>query len=108
LRLGVDDPGGAISVHAVAGVWGLLAVGFFERLPGAGANGSNQWLAQVVGIATLVGFVLPLSYGLNWILNRILPQRVGPEGERQGMDLHELGANAYPELAAHLEDFTQR
>jgi Amt family ammonium transporter len=108
LHMGIDDPGGAVSVHAVAGVWGLLAVGVFNRLPGAGANGSNQWLAQVVGVATLIGFVLPLTYGLNWALNRVLPQRVAPEGERQGMDLHELGANAYPELAAHLEDFTQR
>jgi hypothetical protein len=41
-------------------------------------------------------------------LNRFVPQRVAVEGERQGMDLHELGANAYPELAAHLEDFGQR
>jgi ammonium transporter, Amt family len=108
LQLRIDDPGGAVSVHAVAGMWGLFAVGFFDRLPGAGVNGSSQWLAQVAGIATLIGFVLPLTYGLNWGLNRFLPQRVAPEGERQGMDLHELGANAYPELAAHLEDFTQR
>jgi ammonium transporter, Amt family len=104
LKFGVDDPSGAISVHALAGIWGLLAVGCFDNLPGS--SGSGQWLAQVVGVATLVGFVLPLTYGSNWLLNLISPQRVPPDGERQGMDLHELGASAYPELASHLEDFT--
>ncbi len=105
LKFGVDDPGGAISVHAVGGIWGLLAMGCFDRLPGTA--GSGQWLAQLVGVATLLGFVLPLTYGLNWLLNLISPQRVPQDGERQGMDLHELGASAYPELASHLEDFTQ-
>jgi len=105
LKFGVDDPSGAISVHAVGGLWGLLAIGLFDRLPGS--TGSGQWLAQLVGVATLLGFVLPVTYGLNWLLNRISPQRVAQDGERQGMDLHELGASAYPELASHLEDFTQ-
>lgn len=105
LKFGVDDPGGAISVHGVGGIWGLLAIGLFDRLPGS--TGSGQWLAQLVGVATLVGFVLPLTYGLNWLLNLISPQRVPQDGERLGMDLHELGASAYPELASHLEDFTQ-
>jgi len=59
-------------------------------------------------VATLLGFVLPLTYALNWLLNRISPQRAGLDGERQGMDLHELGANAYPELVTHQEDFTPR
>jgi Amt family ammonium transporter len=107
LHLAVDDPGGAISVHAVAGLWSLLAAGFLGRFPGA-AGGGGQWLAQLAGIATLLGFVFPLTYGINWALNRLSPYRVTPDGERQGMDLHELGANAYPELASHLEDFTQR
>jgi Amt family ammonium transporter len=51
---------------------------------------------------------LPLTYGLNWLLNRFYPQRVSAEGERQGMDLYELGAGAYPEFATYTEDFTQR
>ena len=106
LHLHIDDPGGAISVHGMAGIWGLLAIGLFDHLPGS--SGSNQWLAQLVGVATLLGFVFPLTYALNWILNRISPQRVGLDGERQGLDLHELGANAYPELVTHQEDFTPR
>jgi Amt family ammonium transporter len=102
LHLHIDDPGGAISVHGIAGIWGLLALGFFDRLPGS--SGSGQFLAQLVGVATLIGFVLPLTYLLNWLLSRFTPLRVSQEGERQGMDLHELGGNAYPEIATHLDD----
>jgi ammonium transporter, Amt family len=119
LRMEVDDPGGAISVHAVGGIWGLLALGLFARFHGpvlnvagdaAGAPGSasGQWLAQLVGVATLLGFVLPLTYVANWMLNRLYPYRVSVEGERQGMDLHELGAGAYPEFITHTEDFIPR
>jgi Amt family ammonium transporter len=105
--LKVDDPGGAIPVHAVAGLWGLLAAGLFARFPGQSSS-DGQWLAQVIGIATLLGFVLPLTYSLNWLLNRVYPQRVEPEGERQGMDLHELGTGAYPEFVFHADEFIQR
>jgi Amt family ammonium transporter len=102
LHLGVDDPGGSVSVHAVAGLWGLLAAGLLAAI------GPVSWLAQLVGIATLLGFILPLTYGLNWLLNRISPQRVAVEGERQGLDLYELGAGAYPDVMTHNEDFWQR
>jgi Amt family ammonium transporter len=98
LRLSIDDPGGSVSVHALAGLWGLLAVGPFAPYP-------NQWVAQLVGIATLLGFVLPLTYGLNLLLDRVHRYRVEPEGERQGMDLYELGAGAYPEFLTHTDDF---
>ena len=104
LRLGIDDPGGAVSVHGVAALWGLLAAGLFARFPG---GRSDQVLAQLMGIAALLGFILPLTYGANWILNRFVRYRVAPEGERQGLDLHELGANAYPEAAGYSEEFLQ-
>jgi Amt family ammonium transporter len=103
-QLKTDDPGGAVSVHAVAGIWGLLAVALLSDA-GAPAGSQGQWLAQLAGIATLLGFVLPLTYGLNWLLNRVYPQRVDAEGERQGMDLYELGAGAYPEFAIHSDEF---
>jgi len=105
LRLSIDDPGGAISVHAIGGIWGLIAVGILGRF---GPSDSWQWLAQFVGIATLLGFVLPLAYGLNWVLNRFLPQRATPEAERQGLDLSELGAGAYPEFMTHTDEFLPR
>jgi len=106
--LKVDDPGGSISAHAVGGIWGLLAVGLFARLPTLSGSNSGQFVAQLVGIATLLGFVLPITYGLNRLLNWFVPYRVSLEGERQGMDLHELGADAYPEFVVHTEEFIQR
>ena len=117
LHLAVDDPGGAISVHALGGIWGLLAVAIFASFPASmveiggdsfttiSTRDAGQALAQIVAVATLIGFVLPLTYGLNFALNRIWPQRVVLEGERQGLDLYELGAGAYPDFVTHSEEF---
>lgn len=104
LRLEVDDPAGSISVHAAAGIWGLLATGMLGRFPG----GRDVMLAQVVGIATLLGFVLPLAWALNALLGRFVRMRISPDGERQGMDLFELGAGAYPDFMTHTDDFMPR
>ena len=101
LRLKVDDPCGSISVHAVAGIWGILAAGIFSGAPG-------QLLAQLVGVATLLGFTFPMTYGLNWALARFVRSRVSTDGERQGLDLYELGADAYPEFVVHADEFVQR
>jgi Amt family ammonium transporter len=97
LALSIDDPSGAISVHAMGGLWGLLAAGIFATQPG-------QLVAQLVGIATLLGLVLPLVYLLFWLLNRVVPFRVDADGERIGMDLHELGGGAYPEFVIHRDE----
>jgi len=97
LALSMDDPSGAISVHAVGGLWGLIAAGIF-----AGQNG--QLLAQLVGIATLLGLILPCTYLLFWMLDQVIPFRVDPDGERIGMDLHELGGGAYPEFVIHRDE----
>jgi Amt family ammonium transporter len=112
--LGLDDPAGAVSVHALGGIWGILAVGLFPRAATAISNATHpaptpggQMLAQVVGVATLLGFVLPITYLLNWLLNRFFPQRIPPEEERHGADLYELGAGAYPEFMTHTDEFSQ-
>jgi Amt family ammonium transporter len=60
----LDDPAGAVAVHGVAGIWGLFALGLFSNLP------AGQTLAQLVGIGTLVGLMLPVIYGVNWLLDR--------------------------------------
>ena len=101
-RCGLDDPSGGISVHGLAGLWGLLAAGLFAQ----GAPG--QLLAQLIAIVTLLGFMLPGLYALYWLLNRLMPFRTHPEGERIGMDLHELGAGAYPEFVLHSDEFLPR
>jgi Amt family ammonium transporter len=97
LALSFDDPSGAIAVHAGGGLWGVVAVGLFA--PQAG-----QLLAQLVGIAALLGLALPLIYLLFRMLDRVLPFRVNEEGKRLGMDLHELGGSAYPEFVIHRDE----
>jgi ammonium transporter, Amt family len=103
-RLTIDDPGGAISVHAICGLWGLISVALLSDV---GGESRGQWLAQLIGIATLLGLILPLTHALNWLIGRVYPHRVDAEGEWQGMDLYELGAGAYPEVVVHSDEFTQ-
>lgn len=101
-RLGFDDPSGSISVHGFGGLWGVIATGIFvQARPG-------QWLAQLAMLAALLGFVLPLSYCLNLLLNRFYPQRISKDGERQGLDMCELGGGAYPELTPANQDYLYR
>ncbi len=97
LAVTIDDPSGAISVHAAGGLWGLIAAGALSSQPG-------QLVAQLVGIATLLGMMLPLLYLLFRLVNRFVPFRVDSDGERIGMDLHELGGGAYPEFVIHRDD----
>jgi len=97
LAVSIDDPSGAISVHATGGLLGLVAAGIFSARDG-------QLVAQLVGIATLFGVILPLLYLLFWVLNRFVPFRVDADGERIGMDLHELGGGAYPEFVIHRDE----
>jgi Amt family ammonium transporter len=106
LRLQVDDPGGAVSVHAGAGLWGLVAVGLFGHFS-EGTRGGHV-LAQLVGVAALLGFMLPLIYVGNLLLSRFVPYRVDNDGDWQGMDIRELGAGAYPEFVVHADEFVPR
>ena len=109
----VDDPVGAISVHGTCGLWGVLSVGLFadgkSNYGGAwnGVNGSvtglfygdpNQLVAQLIGIATLLGFVFTFSFVLNWLLDVLVGQRVSAEAEVEGLDLPEMGQLGYPEF----------
>ena len=111
----IDDPAASISVHGVGGIWGILALGMFAhftpeqiaRIPNASASSdSGQFFAQLAGVGALAGLILPLAYCANWILNKIYPQRIPTEGERQGIDLFELGSGAYPEFSIHSDDFS--
>jgi ammonium transporter, Amt family len=98
LALSIDDPSGAITVHGRRAFGAFVAAGLFAPQPG-------QLLAQLVGIATLLGFVFPLVYLLFWAAQ---PARSLPRGRRtasaMGMDLHELGGGAYPEFVIHRDE----
>jgi Amt family ammonium transporter len=97
LALSIDDPSGAVTVHGAAGLWGLIAAGIFSSQAG-------QFVTQLIGVSTLLGLVLPMIYGLFWLIDRVVAFRVEPDGERLGMDLHELGGNAYPEFVVHRDE----
>ncbi len=98
----VDDPVGAISVHGTNGLWGVISVGLFAD----GTNGvkglfygdPTQLVAQLIGCATLVGFVFSFSYVANSALHALIGQRVSAADELEGLDIPEMGALCYPEF----------
>jgi Amt family ammonium transporter len=106
LKLYIDDPAGAISVHLGAGLWGLLAAGLLAPAQ-AGSRGALL-LTQLIAIATLLGIMFPLIHLGNLLLNRFIRYRVDADGDWQGMDIRELGAGAYPEFVMHADEFVPR
>ena len=109
----VDDPVGAVSVHGTCGIWGVISLGLFadgkSNYGGAwnGVNGSvtglfygdaSQLVAQLVGVATLVGFVFTLSFIFAFVVDLLVGQRTSAKSELEGLDLPEMGAMAYPEF----------
>jgi Amt family ammonium transporter len=89
-KMGIDDPVGAISVHGVCGVWGLLAVLFSS--PEASLAG------QVVGIAVIFAWMFGTSLALWLGLKAVIGIRISEEVEYSGMDSSECGMEAYPEF----------
>jgi Amt family ammonium transporter len=105
LRLYIDDPGGAISVHLGAALWGVLAYGLFAS---STTSRTALLLSQLIGIATLLGIMFPLIHITHRLLNKLIPFRVDADGDWQGMDIRELGAGAYPEFVVHADEFVPR
>jgi Amt family ammonium transporter len=89
-KWGIDDPVGAISVHGIAGILGLLLVPIF--------NSDASILIQVLGIGVIGGFVFVTSLGVWWVLHKTIGLRVGEEEELVGSDMYEGTGNAYPEF----------
>ena len=91
-KLKIDDVVGAISVHLVAGIWGTLAV----AIPGL--NGSGDMATQIIGIVSIGVFTVVLS-AIGWtVLKVIFGLRPTEEEETSGLDVSELGMDAYPEF----------
>jgi ammonium transporter, Amt family len=115
----VDDPVGAISVHGTCGLWGVISVGLFadgtSNYGGSwnGVNGSvtglfygdpSQLVAQLIGVATLLGFVFSLSYIFNLFVEYFIGHRVSAESELAGLDVPEMGALGYPEFVLKVQN----
>ncbi|WP_224816342.1 ammonium transporter [Hasllibacter sp. MH4015] len=90
-KLKIDDVVGAIPVHLIAGVWGTIAVVFY--------NGDASLGAQLLGIAAIGAFVFVSSLIVWFILKLTIGIRVGEEEEITGLDVSELGMEAYPEFS---------
>ena len=89
-KMRIDDPVGAISVHGVVGMWGLLAVPL--------TNSDANFVAQLTGLGTILVFVFFASFILWGLIKAIVGIRVGAEEEYDGVDLSECGLEAYPEF----------
>ena len=91
-RLKIDDPVGAISVHGVIGVLGLLLVPV--------TNGDASFSGQLAGIATIFGWVFGASLLIWFALKATMGIRVDAEEEYEGLDIGECGMEAYPEFTS--------
>lgn len=98
--IGVDDPVGATSVHGLAGIWGVVAVGLFADDPKplettSGRSGlfkGGGW--YLLSVQCLASFCLAVwgilsTFAILWIINKIVPIRMEPVEELLGADLME-------------------
>jgi len=86
----IDDPVGAISVHGVVGIWGLLAVPL--------TNSDASLGAQLLGIGTIFAWVFGTSLIVWLVIKAIMGVRVSEAEEYEGVDIGECGLEAYPEF----------
>ena len=89
-KLKIDDVVGAIPVHGFAGIWGTFAVVFY----GDAAVGT-----QVLGMVAIIGATFVMSLVVWFILKAVIGIRVSEEAEITGLDVSELGMEAYPEFS---------
>jgi Amt family ammonium transporter len=90
-KLKIDDPVGAISVHGVVGLLGLLLVPV--------TNDGASFSGQIIGALTIFGWVFVTSFVAFFVIKMVLGLRVSEEEEYEGADLSECGMEAYPEFA---------
>ncbi len=95
-KIRIDDPVGAIAVHGVAGIWGTIALGFFDTSGGLLYGGGAEVLGiQTVGILAVIGWTTFASGIVVYAVNAISPIRVSAEEEESGLDFAEHGSQAY-------------
>ena len=102
--LRIDDPVGAISVHAVCGVWGTLALGLFAQdifAPGTTGNGlffGGSWKllgAQALGVVSVFAWCMITGFALFYAIKVLVGLRVSKEEELRGLDIGEHGMESY-------------
>jgi Amt family ammonium transporter len=91
-KMNIDDPVGAISVHGVVGLLGLLLVPV--------TNDGASFSGQIIGALTIFGWVFITSLIAFFVIKMVMGLRVSEEEEYEGSDLSECGMEAYPEFAA--------
>jgi ammonium transporter, Amt family len=89
-KLKIDDPVGAISVHGVVGLFGLLVVPFTSE--------GTTFLGQLIGAAVIFAWVFIASFVVWFIIKLVIGIRVSEEEEFEGVDIAECGMEAYPEF----------
>lgn len=89
-KLKIDDPVGAISVHGVVGLLGLMLVPV--------TNDATSFLGQMVGAVTIFVWVFAASFATWFIIKLVSGIRVSQEEEYYGLDIGECGLEAYPEF----------
>lgn len=94
-KLKIDDPVGAISVHGVVGLFGLLIVPLSKE--GATFTG------QLIGAAAIFAWVFIASLVVWYVLKLTIGIRVSEEAEYEGVDASECGIEAYPEFVASVK-----
>ena len=94
-KLKIDDPVGAIPAHGAVGMWGLLAVPL--------TNADATFTAQLIGIGTIIGWVFLTSAAVWLVLKKTVGIRVTESEEIEGLDMVEIGLQAYPEFTGGAE-----
>jgi Amt family ammonium transporter len=92
-KVKIDDPVGAISVHGVVGMWGLIAVPL--------TNSDASFGPQLLGLGVIFAWTFIASFAVWLILKTVMGIRVSEEEEYEGVDLGECGLEAYPEFTGN-------
>ncbi|MGE5429898.1 MAG: ammonium transporter [Syntrophomonadaceae bacterium] len=118
-KLKIDDPVGALAVHGVNGLWGIIALGIFaDGTYGSGLNGvkgnvrgllygdPGQLLAQLIGSAACIAFVFSTMYGFFKLNHKLSGIRVSEKDEIEGLDMPEMGVKGYDDTGIQAREYS--